>query len=337
MSCGLGAVILLFMLVKHNVDNTVLETELLDADAVRLESNRDSVRQEILRIQSLTRQRAMELQVVSQEIELLNKSLKTVDKEGDRLSKHKSEIEKRISKLPPLKTTDVVDSKRGGEENYLMGLRVEGGKIAILLDSSASMTDEKLIDILRRKSSSERVKKNGPKWKRSKAIVKWLLARVPQSSRVQVSTYSNVTKALGGPGWKRGRDPKSLSKILNDLEKVIPVGSTNLQLGLAAISSQTPTNIYLITDGLPTQGQSNYGALNPFASCNSLLGKSTTISGECRVKLFRQSIAESAPKYGAVVNVILLPLEGDSEASPEYWVWTAGTGGLLISPALSWP
>jgi hypothetical protein len=40
---------------------------------------------------------------------------------------------------------------------------------------------------------------------------------------------------------------------------------------------------------------------------------------------------------GVKVNVILLPIEGDPQASPEFWNWTASTGGLLISPAESWP
>jgi len=95
--------------------------------------------------------------------------------------------------------------------------------------------------------------------------------------------------------------------------------------------------MYVVTDGLPTAGQSRYASLNPFASCRSLLGKSSNISGDCRVKLFRQSVNESSPKSGVTINVILLPIEGDPQAAPEYWAWSASTGGLLISPALSWP
>lgn len=337
MSCGLGAVILLFIMVKHNVDNSVLETELLNADVLRLESQRDSLRRAVAQIQSRAGQRAVNLRAVSNEIARIEKAIKAAEAEGRQFDKSKSSLEQRISKMPPQKTNDVIESKRGGEENYLMGLKVEGPKIAILLDSSASMTDEKLIDIIRRKNGDEKMKKRGPKWKRSKEIVKWLLARTPKSSKIQVHTFSDVTKPLGGPGWKQGRNAVSLKKILSELEAVVPTGPTNLQKGLNAVSSQLPTNIYLVTDGLPTEGQSNYSALNPFSSCNSLLGNSKTISGECRVKLFRQTISESAPKYGAVVNVVLLPIEGDPEASPELWAWTASTGGLLISPAPSWP
>jgi hypothetical protein len=66
------------------------------------------------------------------------------------------------------------------------------------------------------------------------------------------------------------------------------------------------------------------------------LGKSATISGECRLKLFRQSIRDSSLR-GVTVNVILLPIEGDPDAANEYWAWAAQSGGLVISPAANWP
>jgi len=34
---------------------------------------------------------------------------------------------------------------------------------------------------------------------------------------------------------------------------------------------------------------------------------------------------------------VLLPIEGDPQASHEFWKWTAATDGILISPATSWP
>jgi len=138
-------------------------------------------------------------------------------------------------------------------------------------------------------------------------------------------------------GWFSSRNPDRMRRLYSDLDQLVPTGATNLQLGLQKAASLAPTNLYLVTDGLPTAGQSNYSSLNPFAACSSLLGKSTHISGVCRMKLFRQTIAESAPARGVTVNVILLPIEGDPQAAPAYWAWAASTGGLLLSPAVSWP
>ena len=105
---------------------------------------------------------------------------------------------------------------------------------------------------------------------------------------------------------------------------------------MQAVSRLNATDLYIITDGLPTAGGSNYTHVNPLSECSSLLGKSKSISGECRVELFRQSIND-ASLTGLKINIILLPIEGDPDAVNEYWSWAAATGGLVISPAENWP
>ncbi|MBE25601.1 MAG: hypothetical protein CMM33_09325, partial [Rhodospirillaceae bacterium] len=120
------------------------------------------------------------------------------------------------------------------------------------------------------------------------------------------------------------------------LNDIVPEGATNLQAGLNRMSALDPTNLYLITDGLPTRGSSNYRLSNLFSGCTSLTGALQTITGECRVKLFRDTVSK-ANLESVVVNVILLPIEGDPEAAKEFWAWASDTGGLLMSPARSWP
>ncbi|WP_218044759.1 vWA domain-containing protein [Aestuariispira insulae] len=243
---------------------------------------------------------------------------------------------KQIEEAPPAKADDVIEDQRGGEENYLMGLKVDGRKIAILIDASASMTDEKLIDIIQRKSQSDQVKQQGPKWQRTKRVAKWLLSRLPKTAQVSVITFNDKVRFLGGAAWINARDSNNLNGLLGDLEQVVPTGPTNLQKALDFVQKERPSNIYLVTDGLPTEGRSSYKSLNPFAKCNSITGGGSTISGDCRVKLFRQSVKDSAP-LKTPTNVVLLPLEGDPQAAPEFWLWSAQTGGLLISPAINWP
>lgn len=337
MSCGLGAVILIFMLVKHNIDNTAIETELLKADLQRLQSEEQELRQDIANVEGRIGITDQAVQAASGDIASLQSSISTQRQDIEQSKTQVAALTKAIENTAIAQKADVIENETIGEETYLMGLKVEGRKIAILLDASASMTDEVLIDVIRRKNRSDQIKRKGPKWLRTVETVKWLLARVPKKSDVTVIAFNAKSTVLGGVGWKRGSDSKALSSIIRDLNTLTPNGATNLQQGLDALAPLRPTNVYVVTDGLPTNGNSNYRSLNPFSSCSSLLSKATTISGECRVKLFRQTIAESAPKNGAVVNVILLPIEGDPEAAPEYWNWAAVTGGLLISPAGSWP
>ena len=48
--------------------------------------------------------------------------------------------------------------------------------------------------------------------------------------------------------------------------------------GLAALANFRPTDVYLITDGLPTAGTGGYRSLNPFSDCSALWGGATSIS-----------------------------------------------------------
>ncbi|MDX8392170.1 MAG: VWA domain-containing protein [Mariprofundaceae bacterium] len=325
------------MIVKQNVEQSNAETDHLQTDLTQLEQQDASLHQSIALVHAETLNEIQNISRTQADVAVLKNE---AAKKSDAVTRKKmalSRVQDTIKNAPKAKQDDVLQDDRGGEENYIMGIKVEGRKIVLLVDSSASMTDEKLIHIIRRKNTADSNKKRGPKWQRSKRIVRWLLARAPKSSRVSVVAYNRTAKVLGGADWLNNRDAESMKKLHRDLDKLVPTGPTNLQLGLQKAAALKPTDIYLLTDGLPTAGQSRYASLNPFAACSSLLGKSSNISGECRVKLFRQSVHESAPKGGVKINVILLPIEGDPQAAPEYWAWSASTGGLLISPALSWP
>ncbi len=336
MSCGLGAVVLVFMLVKHNVNDSSVELDNLKNDIDKLELIKD---------ESIQRLKSIDRQIVA-DAAIEDSTKKNLESMQSNLAKNRADIAKSVEELEKIKSEikdikvekkeDLVESKQINEENYLLGLKVEGQKIAILLDTSASMTNEKLIDIIKTKSSSDKEKQQAKKWVRTKKIVEWLLARLPKESEIIVVAFHEKAVLLGQQGWMKAKAASSVSSVLTDLNQLIPQGATNLQIGLDTINKFNPTNLYLITDGLPTKGESRYKSLNPFAKCSSLLGKSNTISGDCRVKLFQQTLTESA-KPGLHVDVILLPIEGDPDAVNQYWYWTATSGGLVISPANNWP
>ncbi len=337
MSCGLGAIILVFMLVKHNVDNSQLEAELLAAELEKLETQQQELRGEISDTQAKTDAASDAIAQSSREIEESQQALARSQSESSRSEAQKSALEESIKKTEvPKEKTDIIEAPRRGEEDYLIGLKVEGRKIAILVDSSASMTDEILIDIIRRKNTSPAEKKAGPKWLRTRRIVTWLLARMPARSQVNVTAFNEGSVRLGGGSWVGGNNAAALEDFRNDLSSLVPEGPTNLAAGLKAVAALRPTDLYLITDGLPTKGDSGYKSLNPFAKCSALWGGSSTISGDCRALLFSHSV-NSVAMPGVKVNVILLPIEGDPAAADAFWRWASATRGLLISPAASWP
>ncbi len=336
MSCGLGAILLVFMLVKHNVENSVLESDLLKADLARLQAKEISLKQDLDRESGRKAKVEERIAALSKRIDAAKKSMsKTLERLSGQAGA-KAAMEDTIKNIVIPNKPDVVILPGRGEEEFLIGLKVEGPRIAILLDSSASMTDERLIDIIRRKNRSPLEKQAGPKWRRAKRTVQWLLARLPQSSQVSVYSFAERAMRLNRDPWVAAANENGIRKILSRLETLVPSGATNLQAGLTLIEGSGVTDLYLITDGLPTAGDSSYQSLNPFADCSALWGSASRISGVCRLKLFVHTV-NGVRLGGARVNVIMLPIEGDANAAFAYWKWASRSKGLLISPAGGWP
>jgi hypothetical protein len=336
MSCGLGAIILVFMLVKHNIDNAVLETDLLEQDLKRLETEGSALRATITDAQKLEKEIADQANAISREIADKQRALNQIQASVSAEQAAKKSLEEGIKSFVVPKSPDIIEKPKVGEEQYLIGLKVEGKRIAILIDSSASMTDEKLIDIIRRKNTNAVEKQRGPKWQRTVAVADWLVARLPESSQVTLVSFKDTAISLTGNNWISGKDANGLTQALAALQRIVPEGPTNLEAGLRAVRKMNPTDVYLVTDGLPTDGDSSYKSLNPFSDCSALWGGSAKISGICRIKLFEYTV-KTNDLGGARVNVVLLPIEGDPDAANEYWRWTSATRGILISPAQEWP
>ncbi|MEM9055853.1 MAG: vWA domain-containing protein [Pseudomonadota bacterium] len=330
MACGLGAVILLFLIIKHNTANGSVESEVL---LTRLET----MQRESQRLQTLLDDVA---QKNSQE-ELLGESLKdraqssktvlaAIDSRMTAQENQNAQLRESNRKTEEKIAQDFVQGPGAGEEQYFMGLLVEGPRIAILLDHSGSMTDEKLLDVVRYKVSSDAEKKLSPKWQRAKKTLKWLLNRVPEKSQVVVVGFGESAQWLGASSWFDLSATEAVNGLLAASEQLVPQGPTNLESAFARLGelSAPPTNIYLVTDGLPTrvQGQQPRCARGP------------TVTGKCRSQLFGTTVQRLKTRMrGASLSVVLFPLEGDWEAADRYWRLASAYGGQLISPPESWP
>ncbi len=340
MSCGLGAVILMFLLVKKNSEKEIMEI---------------SIPKKNLEIESLIKE---ERDLMVENAKLKNLKTKLTNQEGDlklntedyedilTLQKEKEiknnikirELEKKLKKIEIKNDESKLNLEGQGQQEYLIGLEIKGKKVAILLDASASMTDEELIDIIKRKTQSDKNIKKGPKWQRTIRVVKWLLVRLPNDSKVAVVKFSNDSKILGKKNWHENNS-KDLSELYSEINKIVPKNGTNLDAAFKAISQMNnkPDEIFLITDGLPTIGNKKSNT-NFFSNCNSILGNAKKISGRCREKLFLSSINYSKSIISNIkINVILLPLEGDPKASSNFWKLAAQNQGLLFVPSKDWP
>ena len=337
MACGLGAIILIFMLVDFQSYNEV-PTEELDKLTQELAAEEDQITalqkamEEINDLLGLTQSEQAQTQAAITATKTQQEATLKALAEQQAIV---ADLADQLAAMAPVPTpSDNLDLSGTSEQNYLLGLKVEGRSIGILVDKSASMMAPKLIDIFKLKGKSDVAKQASAKWQRTLRIVTWLLSRTPKTSDVTALAFSDNTVNLGVNKTVKANAENDMRSIVKDLEQIVPDGGTNLAEGLKALRTANPslTDIYVITDGLPTLGGSKGGAA--LRGCKSLFGSSNTISGACRAKLFVETI-KSQPSVKT--HVILLPLEGDPEAAPAYWAWAKSTGGIMIAPAGDWP
>ncbi len=214
-----------------------------------------------------------------------------------------------------------------GDRQYLTGLKVGGERIVLLVDVSASMLDDTVVNILRMRNMSDAHKMLSEKWRRTLSTVEWLAAQIPLESQFQLYAFNTKAWSLveGSDGkWLKTSDPNALTDAIANLRKTIPKDGTSIENVFIAMSALNPKpdNVIMITDGLPTQGP------NP-----PLVRK--TIDGDDRLKLFDRAFA----KYPRDVpfNAILMPMEGDPSAPAAFWLAARSTGGSFMSPSKDWP
>ena len=339
MACGLGAVLMILILVKFNANTAIPTDELerLQEELAALQDQKSQVQKSIDDVNDNLSMETATLEELQQRIEQLKVEQDATKRALNDKMAVVANLEKSIAAAGPKTANDSIELRGGGEENYLLGLKVEGKHIGILIDRSASMTEEKLLDVIKRKIAGAAVKKSSPKWQRTVRIAKWLIARLPKDAKVSVVAFNDTAQTLGTRAIYTAKFSQTANTLAAEIDKIVPANGTNLQAGLDEINKSMPnmTDLYIVTDGLPTLGE-QAKTLKGYTQCSSFFGSSKTISGECRHLLFHHSLKRSAPK-GVRTNIILLPLEGDPQAAQEYWEWADATGGLMISPAGSWP
>ncbi|WP_042151073.1 MULTISPECIES: vWA domain-containing protein [unclassified Pseudoalteromonas] len=342
MSCGFGAVILVFLIIKHDVDTVVdaqnitlkaevnlLEEEILEGDKnlVKLKNTISTLDQTLVETSGLARR-------INDEIDAINNKVTQLDIPDDdqQLLDLKNKIktlmlEKEKLEDEQAKGNDARDFSGQGNRQYLTGLKLSGARTLILIDTSASMLDNSIVNIIRKKYMPDEAKRASSKWMRAILAVEWLIAKFPVQSQYQIYAFNTDVSAAFKDSihkWHYISDKETLNSSIKNLRTTAPTGGTNLEKAFQVVNylDPLPDNILLITDGLPTQSSTTDK-------------NATTITGPQREALFEKAV-NSLPE-GIPVNVLLWPMEGDPMAASAFWKLAQYTSGSFMSPSQDWP
>lgn len=345
MFCGFGAVILIFLILDHNTtvsqvetspdlqaEIDLLEEEILEGQLglVRIRNTLSEVDLEVVQAQGLARQIQEQIDTFLQELAALeNSSVATVE-DVEQLRADVEQLEEELLRLQASALEQEGTSVRqfigDGQRQYLSGLYLGGQRILIAVDTSASMLDSTLVNIIRTNLRDDVYKREAPKWQRVVKIVDWITTQLPIVSRYQIYSFNEeVQAALPGTegSWLEVADRDQLNEVVENVLGLVPNGGTNFERLFQEIASMSPPpdNVFLITDGLPTVD--NGGSSDPL------------IDPRDRLELYEEALENML--QGIPVNIILMPIEGDPSAAGAFWELALATRGSLLSPSKDWP
>ena len=345
MFCGFGAVILIFLILDHN--STVATSEQNPDLAAEVNLLREEVREgelgllqlrnvfsdvsfEVVTAEGLATQIQEQLQTFLQELAALENSSVATEESIEQLRADVESLEQELLRLQASAFEQEGNSVRqflgDGNRQYLSGLFLGGQRILILMDSSASMLDSTLVNIIRTRNMSDDRKKQAPKWQRVVKTVDWISTQLPITSRYQIWEFNeDLGSVLGNSldDWQEVADRDGLNNAIVNVKEIVPANGTNMKQVFKAVANMSPRpdNIFLITDGLPT--------LSDRGSNDALVTPSE------RLELYEDALQELP--QGIPVNIVLLPLEGDPSAAAAFWQLAQYTQGSFITPSKDWP
>jgi len=347
MFCGFGAVVLLVMLMhgktlQKREDTIRSSTAQVERSNILYENANDYLKKLRLEVETAELEQGA-LAVAAEQLRSKIFAEKKIAAEADeqtrlhanrisQLERRKESLENTAAMLKSSKeaTTQTGNKQIGfdgeGKRQYLTGLKLGGKRTLILLDSSASMLDETVVNVIRRKIMSAAVRRGSPKWQRIVRSFHWVVANLQPDRKFQAYSFNTKVRPLipGTEGtWLSTNNDAHLQSVIKSARQIAPEKGTSLHRAFEIIKrlSPKPDSVVLFTDGLPTQGM---GAPN-----------SGKVSGKERQNIFRNAI-KFIPG-GVPINTLLFPLEGDPSAAAAYWQLAIDTHGSFITPSRDWP
>jgi Mg-chelatase subunit ChlD len=343
-SCGFGAVVLFYTIISAqaglyrikesselSAESRKLEQEVLDGykHLAELRNALDSTEDRTVRAAGLSREVLEKLKMTEEELARYEHDTLARRASLERLKADLKSLEEGTRRMKVMAPPDKVpEVPRVEDRQQLVTLRVDGRRVLVLVDASASMLDETLVNIIRMRNMPAERRIASAKWQQAVNTVEWVTARLPEATQFQLFAFDTAPRPLveGSAGrWLDVGDASQVEAALAALRKTAPKGGTSLQNAFAVIGAlePAPDNVILVTDGLPTQGDKP-----PLMR--------TLVTMEQREDLMKDAV-KSLPPSPPPVSVVLLPMEGDPSAPIYFWRLARTTGGGFLSPAKDWP
>lgn len=347
MSCGFGAVILFFMIINSHVNATTDDdTSALMAETNRLEIEVLEGRKNLALARNTKQKLETEIEdadsKIAQIIALIQELQAELDKYDndtlakiERVEKLQSDIkslEEEVKRLLAVKQQQdaageqIRTFKGEGDRQYLTGLKLGGERTLILVDRSASMLSDKLVNIIRRRNLPKSEQLRSRKWRQVVASVDWLTSQFRQGTEFQIYMFNNKAEPViqGTEGiWLKADDDTQLDEAIRVLRRTVPQNGTNMHAAfrIATQLSPRPDNIILLVDGMPTM--------------DAETTSKTVVSSNERGNIFARAVRELPS--GIPINIMLYPMEGDLNAPISYWSLALTTRGSFVSVSRDWP
>jgi hypothetical protein len=360
--CGLGAVVLLLLIVRHGYQPVVTAvptvSQIQEAQQKRkeianertkysqLEAGNQKLEQRVAATRSELRAfegpDGAERQTMTSILAAIH-GLAKEDAERQQLQSAFERLDETLVEvLPPS------DSTPKPSNGSVEGIKLfEIDRVLILVDVSASMLHRSLIDIIRLKNSSDSVQLSAVKWRQAMNSAVWAYGSISLNSRYKVLFFSEQVYDLHGNEltkktlrWDK-KESEDLEKFAQSIKKFRPMAGTNMELALQHMQklAPRPNKVLIITDGLPNQLQTvRFGKSLTMRGCNRNSFNSTgTTTADCRMSIAIKSFAEHADRLNGVpIDIILFPLDGDSMAVRFYSLLASSAGGRLLTPSRDW-
>ena len=263
-TCGLGAIILLFVIINTRsvaYRNTVTRELRAEADLwerkvlegqkelVSARNTMDETEKQLVETQGLSSVLIRTLEekkeqiaafeedtlASKQHINKLKADIRSAEEDTKRLSAGAKREDDGGSKLRRY--------KGDGDRQYLTDLKMGGKHILVLVDASASMLDDTIVGIIRRRNMEDAAKLTARKWQHVVSSVDWLMTQIPAESKFQVYIFNDDARPLiaGESGrWLEAGNPENLNRVVAELRRMVPENGTHLAGAFSVARGMVP-------------------------------------------------------------------------------------------------